>query len=199
MIEYTIGSITIPSLDFIGYFTSIVNFFITHESQIVQGLNSAAGWLMGLSIPLSLALFIGILYCTERIRSLRKIEESIYNKPIEMGYDQVSKADKKAKNKWTTVLKHIESDKENDWRQAILEADIILADLLTVMGYKGDGIGEQLQRVSKGDFKTLNEAWEAHKVRNNIAHEGSELELTHHEARRVINLFKKVFEEFNYI
>ncbi len=80
-----------------------------------------------------------------------------------------------------------------------MEADIILEDLLTKMGYGGDSIGEKLKKVAKGDMKTLDEAWEAHKVRNQIAHEGSNFTLNHHEAKNVIGMYRKVFEEFYYI
>jgi hypothetical protein len=80
-----------------------------------------------------------------------------------------------------------------------LEADIVLDDILTSLGYQGDGIGEKLKRVNPGDMKSLNEAWEAHKVRNQIAHEGSQFPLTQHEANRVVNLYKKVMEEFYFI
>ena len=99
-------------------------------------------------------------------------------------------------NKWNSVTTKIESDNESDWRQAIIEADIILGDILTTEGYKGEGIGEQLRRVDKADFHTLDQAWEAHKIRNLIAHEGSSHPLNKYEARRVINLFHQVFKEF---
>jgi hypothetical protein len=80
-----------------------------------------------------------------------------------------------------------------------MEADIILDDLLNKLGYRGESIGEKLKRVAKGDMKSLNDAWEAHKVRNQIAHEGSSVNLSHHEAKNVISMYRRVFEEFYYI
>jgi hypothetical protein len=67
------------------------------------------------------------------------------------------------------------------------------------MGYHGDTLGERLNSVEKSDFLTLNLAWEAHKVRNMIAHEGSNYLLTKREAKRVIDLYRQVFEEFEFI
>ena len=101
--------------------------------------------------------------------------------------------------RWEKVEKHIESQNPTDWRLAILESDIILDEMLQKMGYKGEGIGEMLKTVEKSDFLTLDAAWEAHKVRNNIAHQGSEFVMSHPEAKRVINLYKQVFEEFFFI
>jgi hypothetical protein len=115
------------------------------------------------------------------------------------GEDESKKGNAEMAKKWDMVLKHVESPNENDWRQAVIEADIILGDLLTNLGYKGQGIGEQLKRANKADFKTLDDAWDAHKVRNDLAHSGSEIPFSQFEARRVIQLYRKVFLEFFYI
>lgn len=109
-------------------------------------------------------------------------------------------APKHVENKrWTNVLNRLASHSEGDWRLAIIEADIILDDMLSRMGYHGEGIGEKLKQVEKSDFATLDEAWEAHKVRNRIAHDGASYKMPHHDAERVIGLYKKVFEEFYFI
>lgn len=101
--------------------------------------------------------------------------------------------------RWQNVLTRIESLSEGDWRLAIIEADIILEDMLTKMGYHGEGVGEKLKLAERSDFNTLDIAWEAHKVRNRIAHDGPAFHLSHDEARRVVGLFQKVFEEFYFI
>jgi len=44
----------------------------------------------------------------------------------------------------------------------------------------------------------LEDAWDAHKVRNRIAHEGSDFLLTEHLARKTIGQFKNVFTEFQF-
>jgi hypothetical protein len=62
----------------------------------------------------------------------------------------------------------------------------------------GNTLGDKLKQATRGDFKTLDAAWEAHRVRNQIAHEGSDFILTKHEAKRVIALYETVFEEFKY-
>ena len=66
------------------------------------------------------------------------------------------------------------------------------------MEYIGETIGEQLKGIEQSDFRTLAHAWEAHKVRNKLVHEGDFM-ITKREARRVIDLYRKVFEEFHYI
>jgi hypothetical protein len=74
-----------------------------------------------------------------------------------------------------------------------------LAELLESLSLPGDSIGEKLKAVEKSDFDSIDEAWEGHKIRNAIAHEGSDFLITEREAKRVISLFKKVFSEFEII
>jgi len=101
--------------------------------------------------------------------------------------------------RWNNVLAHIASTNQADWRLSIIEADIMLQDMLQKMGYQGLGVGDMLKNVEKSDFSTLDQAWEAHKVRNAIAHQGGEFVISHEEAQRVISLYSQVFQEFFYI
>ena len=97
------------------------------------------------------------------------------------------------------VQKHLHSENESDWRLAVLEADVLLDEMVTGMGYHGDSLGEKLKGIEKSDFLTLDEAWEAHTVRNKIAHEGASFVLTEREAKRIGKLYENVFKEFHYI
>ncbi len=101
--------------------------------------------------------------------------------------------------KWKLVLEHINSDDPNKWKLAIIEADIMLNELLDTLNLPGDSVGEKLKSVEMADFKSIDEAWEAHKIRNAIAHGGSEFLLNEREAKRVIGLYEQVFDEFELI
>ena len=98
---------------------------------------------------------------------------------------------------------HIESlangTSASEWREAIIEADIMLDDVLARQGYVGDGVGEKLKAAEPENFRTLQDAWEAHKVRNQIAHEGSAFNLSESLMRRTIGRFESVFREFKAI
>ncbi len=98
-------------------------------------------------------------------------------------------------HRWNHIRELIESGVESDWRQAIIEADIMLDDLLTQLGYQGASLGEKLRAVDPARFRTLDEAWDAHKVRNQIAHQGSAYPLTDHLAYRTILHYENVFKE----
>ncbi len=102
-------------------------------------------------------------------------------------------------SRWAYIRELIESSQQSDWRQAIIEADIMLDELLTTQGFVGDSVGEKLKQASRDHFHTLDDAWSAHKVRNDIAHQGSAYELSDHTAYRTIGQFENVFREFNAI
>ncbi|HRH25580.1 MAG TPA: hypothetical protein PLD99_01335, partial [Parcubacteria group bacterium] len=101
--------------------------------------------------------------------------------------------------KWEKAMSHLNSTNASEWRLAIIEADIMLDDMLRAQGHHGDSIGEMLKGIERSDMLTLDFAWEAHKIRNEVVHSGSTYELNEREARRVMSLFEAVFREFKMI
>ncbi len=140
-------------------------------------------------------LFImGIVYSLLRLAVLEKTWKDMLNPP-----SSGEAAEKPKNSRWQRVVAHISSDNSSDWRLAILECDIILDELLDHLGYIGGTIGDKLKNANPGDFRNLNLAWEAHKIRNAIAHEGQDFTLTQREARRIVGLYETVFREFDFI
>ena len=98
--------------------------------------------------------------------------------------------------RWAIVEGYLTSDQEPLWRIGILEADNMLADALREKGYVGADVGEMLQSAN---FRSINLAWDAHKIRNRIAHEGTQFTLTEREAKRTFALYEAVFREMKLI
>jgi hypothetical protein len=143
---------------------------------------------------LSVIFITFIIYCLIRIYEVKKEERAKLEKT------HIAIDDEPYRNpQWDVVLKHLESDEQSDWRLAIIEADNMLDAMVKKMGYEGENLGERLKAVEKVDFKSLDSAWDAHKMRNQIVHEGVGFEVTQDDAARVIALYEKVFREFKYI
>ena len=100
---------------------------------------------------------------------------------------------------WEHIMMMAGSPGESDWRRAIMEADIMMSNMLTARGYQGATVADQLRQANPIQFTTLDLAWKAHKVRNEIAHQGESLTLTERTARATIDLYRRVFEEFDYL
>jgi hypothetical protein len=98
--------------------------------------------------------------------------------------------------KFAIIQGYMSSESEALWRIGIMEADNVLLETLTEKGYQGNGVAEKLKNAS---FKTIDLAWDAHKVRNRIAHDGSDFQLTEREAKRAFMLYESVFRDLKII
>lgn len=187
-----------PQLDIAPAAEKAFLYLSTHYPEIFAGIKSTIGFLIGLSIPLSVIFIVGIIVSIERLKRIRSAEHKKLNPHVEMGYQTVgvSEPANDLGNRWRTAIEHADSQNPSDWRQAIIEADIILEEMLRGMGYRGESIGDMLKRVERADFNSLDQAWEAHNVRNRIAHDGSSFVLSQIEAKRILALYRQVFEEF---
>ncbi len=181
-------------------FREIWNFVVNFWPHLVQGTKDFLHFLIVISFPLSVFFIIAIIYCVEQLKVIKKRDAEKHDLKIEPAFEEV-----KAENvhnlaeQWQKVTDLLNSQNQNDWKQAILEADVIMDEILTGLGYQGESVGEKLKRIQPGELKNIQNAWDAHKIRNQIAHEGSAFQLTHHEANRVIQMYRSVFEEFYYI
>ena len=101
--------------------------------------------------------------------------------------------------RWIQTITYLFSQHESDWKLAIIEADSMLEELMGQLGFKGDNLGDKLKEATQENFRRLSAAWEAHTIRNRVAHEGVNFKLSHHEAKRVIALYEQIFREFGYI
>lgn len=151
-------------------------------------------WFAVFALLLAVLLFLLFLYASKRYNELADEEKA----RVAANEQQYALAHGTAvgNSRMRDVEQHIRSDNPNDWRLAIIEADIILEDILEDSGYAGSTIGEKLKSASPTSFTTLQDAWEAHKVRNRIAHEGGDFVLTKKLAQDTINQYRRVFAEF---
>lgn len=60
---------------------------------------------------------------------------------------------------------------DGQWRDAIMKADIVLGEALAMAGFRGQNVGERLKGAIVLGRPVLDRAWQAHKVRNRLAHE----------------------------
>ncbi len=151
---------------------------------------------VGISLLLSLILAALVIYCCVRIFQLRQVERRRF---LAMQRPVAAKDVPKTHLRWNRILEQARGDDPQGWRLAILEADIMLNELLDTLGYKGETIADKMRVVERGDFNTIDLAWEAHRVRNKIAHEGLAHPIDQREGRRVITMYERVFREFQFI
>ncbi|MBI3632983.1 MAG: hypothetical protein HY226_01695 [Candidatus Vogelbacteria bacterium] len=144
---------------------------------------------------LSLSLFIFFVVIMHRAVGINRKEKNDFMARFDMAKDP----EQQKNQEWQDILDHMDSDNESQWKLALIDADKILEDALRVAGYDGATLGDRLKMAeSTGGFKSIQDAWEAHKVRNRIAHE-SGFVLTFREARRAIELYKVVLQDLHFL
>jgi hypothetical protein len=180
-----------PQLDIESLFTAIY-FFLTGRdwAGVLDFLVAAWDFANVASLFLAPILLFGIILVSIKMNQFMKMERAEFDAEVaRVG------SESRESTRWRSVIDMVASDNPTEWRHAVLEADTMLDELLRERGYPGDSLGERLKGVSREGMKTLDAAWEAHKVRNEIAHAGSDFILSQREARRVIDLYRQVFQE----
>ena len=182
------SAVTLPQVE--GYLQN------TAPPATYQQFITDWGLFAAFSIFISLVLASILIYCVVRLFQVREFE----HKRFEAASATVAAHDvPKTQLRWERILAEINSPSEQSWRLAILEADIMLNELLDSLGYRGETMADKMKTVERADFNTIDLAWEAHRARNRIAHESSETGINQRDAQRTIDLYARVFREFRFV
>lgn len=146
---------------------------------------------------ISAILIYGIIYSYIKFNELSEVLADKL-KAEEERWKQAHDPDQ-GNRRWMEVEEHVHSNNPNDWKLAIIEADVMLEKMLEEAGFAGVTIADRLRSASGRSFGTIEDAWQAHRVRNQIAHGGSDFVLTQRMAQATIIQYKKVFQEFGVV
>lgn len=185
------------------FFNAIYEFFTefgagTGTDGVAGGLVVFLMTMLRTVLPiLIIVLFFVYFYYLFKVRDLKRLER---NRTYERIYRTQQQYQQGTQNtRWDRVVELFESTVPSDWRIAIIEADAMLDSLVTSLGYEGATLGEKMKNIDRGHFPTIQDAWDAHNVRNKIAHEGIEYQIDEVEKNRVFRLYQKVFLDAGYI
>lgn len=149
-----------------------------------------------IALLLSLVFFIGFVYAKSRFDALCA-EEQRRLREGEARWAELYGGGVSTHGRWAEIQAHLHEDNPNSWKIAIIEADIFLDSVLTDHGYSGATMGEKLKSANSASFTTIQDAWEAHKVRNEIAHAGqNDFILTRRVAQETLLRYERVLNEF---
>ncbi len=147
-----------------------------------------------ISVSVSIGLLIVIIYLIFQIRkNIKTSLEVITENAIVSGVHKENLI-----KGWQSVLDKLEIGDEANYKLAIIEADKIFDNLLKNIGYQGEDMGERLKQITTTQLANIDEIWQAHKIRNRLVHEEN-FQLKEHEARRVIEIYKKALNELEAI
>lgn len=138
---------------------------------------------------------VGLVYLSIRLWEMRQAEkERFYHY-----FHRQAPETPPANDRWQQVVQLFSSPNSSDWRIAIIEADAMLEDLINRLGYRGDSLGEKMKQITPQNFPAIQQAWEAHKIRNRIAHEGMNFNLSREDANYAFHMYQQVFRDARFI
>ena len=95
---------------------------------------------------------------------------------------------------WAGIRAMAESQRDSDWKLAIIEADKLVDEVLQQSGFPGETMGERLMLMNPDRLTSLQDLWDAHKLRNLLVHE-MDYHIQNEQARGAINAFERVLRE----
>lgn len=163
-------------------------------AQIYIGLEDSRFFTVGKLTGglLTLISLIGLLIVSRKKNKINADHaasiESIIMPPASAGEGMLA-------SRWRQIEGNINSEREAEWKLAVIEADKIVDDILKASGFPGDTMGERLTNIQPGQLATHQDIWEAHKIRNRLVHDANYF-LRYGEAKRAVDLYKKALVEF---
>jgi len=138
--------------------------------------------------PIAVLLFYGVMRVNGKMQALRQ-------QLIVAQEDSVIEAEPKSliHERWQEINNHLDSINESEWKFAVIEADTIVDTMLRDL-FPGETMGERLMNIDKTKLLSIDGLWEAHKIRNRLAHDPNYF-MRHAEAVRAIKLFEITLKE----
>lgn len=94
---------------------------------------------------------------------------------------------------WLTIEQQLVKGEEASSHLVVLNADKLLDQALKQRGFKGETMGERM-KTAKDTWSNANNVWNAHKLRNQIAHE-PEVKVGYDIARRALSAYKQALKD----
>jgi len=183
------------------FFFLVARFFSNIFSvEFLEGLRALATIIVIILIAVVLYLLVRLYELKKEGKAAAVSSTGDVSKVASGAAGAIGQTSTPARNEvWEGIRGKLLSDNQSDWRLAIIEADIYMDKLLDSKGYHGDTTSDKLKQITPAQLASLQTAWEAHKVRNRIAHDGAAFTLTQPEARRVLSYFEIVFRDLEAI
>lgn len=90
----------------------------------------------------------------------------------------------KYRSRWLHIEQQLKKDEPGTYHLCVLEADKLLDHVMKARGIKGETMGERM-KTAKDTWSNANAVWNAHKLRNQIAHE-TDAKVSYDDARRAL-------------
>lgn len=105
---------------------------------------------------------------------------------------------KKFLSQWKKIEKRILSGIEADFKLAILEADELVNNCLTTLGYSGKNLEEKFEKLNEETISNLKDLKFAHQIRNDIIEDPS-YKISLEETKKILTIYEKALKDLQVI
>jgi hypothetical protein len=145
-------------------------------------------WVEVLSVLITLALLAAVVYFA--------IETGWYANRVDRFRHVILQSNiskDHAQESWRHIQASFFKGSENDLKASIIEADTLLNEALREAGVMGSHLGDRLKKADAAQIPNLNDVWQAHKLRNQIAHEPG-FKLKRDLAERALSIYQEALK-----
>ena len=100
----------------------------------------------------------------------------------------------KLKRQWAEIENQISAENTDQAKIALIKADALLDNIMKKAGFPGETMGDRLKQFDKTELSNIEDVWQAHKLRNKIAHEPNK-EFRFIDIKKGIKAIQKALEE----
>jgi hypothetical protein len=173
--------------------TDIINAVIHKTNLLAQGISSF--YFMNLTTIEIISVILSLIFIGISIFFIIKTGW------LTLRYDRIKdvvlKKDvpkKQIKKEWQKIEEHFFEGGENDLKIAIIKADNLLDEALRYGGITGKTLGDRLKKIKSSQLTDIDLVWQAHKLRNEIAHE-KDFKLKRDLAEKTLGIYEKTLHE----
>ena len=95
---------------------------------------------------------------------------------------------------WNNIIVLKNNNNHSEWIEMIIKADTLVYDAFLSRGYSGEAFADILKQLNVTNFPPINRLWEAHKLRNRIAHE-VDIKIDYETVSSAMNAFETSLKE----
>ena len=179
----------------------VFNKILEYSHGVILFLSDPHTWTVAgiISMLLSLIILSIIIFSLVRLIEVQIYDTEEINHEINEAVLKEKERNRNSNPRWHYIQTLIESPNESDWRVAVIESDSMMEEILKEKGLSGSTASELLESAKESGYRSIQDAWSAHLIRNQIAHVGSDFPLSQIEGRRVIKMYQNFFEELRVI
>ena len=147
------------------------------------------------TVILLIAVVLVLVNASRQRRAMKKSEEAPQPASASIKKEEGKEAESLS-DKWGAILELLNGKDEPSWRMAVTEADKFFDEIMQRLGYSGDNFGERLKQIHPTEIKNLDNVWDAHRVRNSLAHD-VDFKLSQDDARRAVGAYEEAMRDLD--